>query len=105
MRSSFDGVVPADDRSAAQLPPVACRRLTDDLADVLAELHALDPDEVGLQEWRRPGDYLQRQLKRWHRQLQAHLPYRRPRRVVTTLLLLAKRRLQLPRRRLLLQDQ
>jgi len=64
-----DGVVPADDRSAALLSPTARRRLTDDLADVLAELHALDPDEVGLQHWRRPGDYLQRQLKRWHRQI------------------------------------
>jgi len=64
-----DGVVPADDRAAAQLSPAACRRLTSDLADVLAELHALDPDAVGLREWRRPGDYLQRQLKRWHRQI------------------------------------
>jgi len=66
-----DGVVPADDREAGQLSPAACRQLTDDLADVLAELHALDPDELGLQEWRRPGDYLQRQLKRWHRQIHA----------------------------------
>jgi aminoglycoside phosphotransferase (APT) family kinase protein len=66
-----DGVVPADDRSAAQLSPAARLRLTEDLADVLAALHALEPDAVGLAAWRRPGDYLQRQLHRWHRQIHA----------------------------------
>lgn len=64
-----DGIVPADDAAAAKLSPAAGRRLTDDLADVLVALHALEPDRVGLAHWRRPGDYLQRQLNRWHRQI------------------------------------
>jgi aminoglycoside phosphotransferase (APT) family kinase protein len=65
----MEGVVPVGDDAVAALSPAAGRRLTEDLADVLAALHALDPDAVGLGGWRRPGDYLQRQLKRWHRQL------------------------------------
>ena len=64
-----DGLVPADERAASALAPDARRHLTEDLADVLAALQALDPAEVGLTGWVRPGDYLQRQLKRWHRQL------------------------------------
>ncbi len=33
--------------------------------DVLADLHALDPDEVGLSDLGRPDAYVGRQLKRW----------------------------------------
>jgi aminoglycoside phosphotransferase (APT) family kinase protein len=65
----LDGIVPAGDAATAALSPAAGRRLTEGLADVLAALHSLDPDAVGLGDWARPGDYLQRQLKRWHRQL------------------------------------
>jgi aminoglycoside phosphotransferase (APT) family kinase protein len=65
----LDGIVPAGEAATATLPSAAGRRLTEDLADILAALHSVDPDAVGLGDWRRPGDYLQRQLKRWHRQL------------------------------------
>ncbi|NMI00834.1 phosphotransferase family protein [Pseudonocardia acidicola] len=41
------------------------------VVDVLADLHAVDPDAVGLGELRRPGSYLERQLRRWHRQVHA----------------------------------
>ncbi|MFC4950919.1 phosphotransferase family protein [Pseudonocardia sp. GCM10023141] len=37
--------------------------------DVLADLHAVDPDAVGLGDLRRSGSYLDRQLRRWHRQV------------------------------------
>jgi aminoglycoside phosphotransferase (APT) family kinase protein len=37
--------------------------------DVLADLHTVDPDAVGLGDLRRPGNYLERQLRRWHRQV------------------------------------
>jgi aminoglycoside phosphotransferase (APT) family kinase protein len=37
--------------------------------DVMADLHAVDPDAVGLGDLRRPGDYLERQLRRWHWQV------------------------------------
>ncbi|HEY0815161.1 MAG TPA: phosphotransferase family protein, partial [Pseudonocardia sp.] len=42
-----------------------------DTVDVLAALHAVDPDAVGLADLRRDGSYLQRQLRRWHRQVHA----------------------------------
>jgi len=64
-----DGLVPADENVAVALSVDARRHLSDDLADVLAALHALDPAEIGLADWARPGDFLQRQLKRWHRQI------------------------------------
>jgi aminoglycoside phosphotransferase (APT) family kinase protein len=46
------------------------------LADTLAELHALDPDEVGLAGFGRPEGYLERQVSRWRKQLAAS--YTRP---------------------------
>jgi aminoglycoside phosphotransferase (APT) family kinase protein len=42
-----------------------------DTVDVLAALHAVDPDAVGLADLRRDGSYLDRQLRRWHRQVHA----------------------------------
>ncbi len=39
------------------------------LVDTLVDLHALDPDAVGLGELGRKGDYCARQLKRWKRQI------------------------------------
>ncbi len=42
-----------------------------DTAEVLAALHAVDPDQVGLSDLRRDGSYLERQLRRWHRQVHA----------------------------------
>ena len=36
--------------------------------DVLAALHAVDVAEVGLDDLARPGNFVERQLKRWHRQ-------------------------------------
>lgn len=64
-----DGIVPGNRAAAEQLSVEARSRLTLDLADVLAELHGLDPAAEGLAHWGRPGDYLQRQLRRWHRQI------------------------------------
>ena len=42
-----------------------------DTADVLAALHAVDPDTAGLSDFRREGSYIARQLRRWHRQVHA----------------------------------
>ena len=41
------------------------------LVDVLAELHAVDPDEVGLGDLGRKEGYIERQLKRWSTQFEA----------------------------------
>jgi aminoglycoside phosphotransferase (APT) family kinase protein len=42
-----------------------------DLARVMALLHAVDPDAVGLSDFGRPGNYYERQIGRWSKQYQA----------------------------------
>jgi aminoglycoside phosphotransferase (APT) family kinase protein len=41
------------------------------LVDVLADLHSVDPDSVGLGDFGRPEGFLARQVKRWGKQLDA----------------------------------
>lgn len=41
------------------------------LMDVLADLHAVDPESVGLGEFGKPDGFLQRQVRRWSKQLEA----------------------------------
>jgi aminoglycoside phosphotransferase (APT) family kinase protein len=53
------------------LGPDACRTLGHRLVDVLADLHSLDPEAVGLGEFGRPDGYLTRQVARWRKQLDA----------------------------------
>jgi aminoglycoside phosphotransferase (APT) family kinase protein len=65
-----DGDVLGDEASGHRLEPGAPRRTAGlDAVDVLAALHAVDPDAVGLGDLRRSGSYLERQLRRWHRQV------------------------------------
>jgi aminoglycoside phosphotransferase (APT) family kinase protein len=47
------------------------RLVIEELIGVLIRLHRLDPRDVGLQDLGRPNGYLERQLRRWSRQLQA----------------------------------
>ncbi|MDI2132653.1 phosphotransferase family protein [Yinghuangia seranimata] len=47
------------------------RRAGEQLADVLAAIHAVDVDAVGLGDLGRREDYIGRQLRRWHRQWEA----------------------------------
>jgi aminoglycoside phosphotransferase (APT) family kinase protein len=42
--------------------------LTDALVDVLADLHAVDPEAIGLGDYGRPHGYLERQIRRWNGQ-------------------------------------
>jgi aminoglycoside phosphotransferase (APT) family kinase protein len=42
-----------------------------DLVDVLAALHAVDPQEVGLADFGRSGNYYARQISRWSKQYRA----------------------------------
>ena len=49
----------------AQVPEERRRDLGFSFIDVLAELHALDPDEIGLGDLGRKDAYVARQLKRW----------------------------------------
>ena len=66
-----DGDVLGDEASGHRLEPAARHAAGLDAVDVLAALHAVEPDAVGLADLRRPGSYLERQLRRWHRQVHA----------------------------------
>jgi aminoglycoside phosphotransferase (APT) family kinase protein len=54
------------------------RRLSENMLDVLAALHAVVPEEVGLGGWGRPQGYLERQIRRWTQQWEASSTSPRP---------------------------
>lgn len=61
-------------RRAAELAPLGPRRtrtIAEGLVDTLAALHAVDPAAVGLADFGRPRGYLERQVRRWKKQLDA----------------------------------
>jgi aminoglycoside phosphotransferase (APT) family kinase protein len=51
--------------------PERRRAVGEALVDVLADLHTIDPSEVGLAEFGRPDGFMERQLRRWSRQWEA----------------------------------
>ena len=53
------------------LGPVRVRALSIRMVEVLADLHAVDPGEVGLGDFGRPEGFLARQVQRWRKQLDA----------------------------------
>jgi aminoglycoside phosphotransferase (APT) family kinase protein len=60
-------------RTAGQLEAIGetpTRDLADAMVDVLATLHAVVPAEVGLAEFGRPAGFLERQVRRWGKQLE-----------------------------------
>jgi aminoglycoside phosphotransferase (APT) family kinase protein len=64
------GRVLRDASAARELTLDERAALGDHLIDVLADLHAVDPDAVGLGDLGRKEAYIQRQLKRWYGQYQ-----------------------------------
>lgn len=66
-----DGQVLRERAQLEQLDGAAATALADELIDVLVRLHRLDPEQVGLGDLGRPVGYLERQLRRWTRQLEA----------------------------------
>ncbi len=61
-------------QKAAELEPLGAERvrtITERLVDTLVDLHAVDYREVGLAEFGRPDGYLNRQVARWQKQLEA----------------------------------
>ncbi|GGP53767.1 phosphotransferase family protein [Saccharothrix coeruleofusca] len=53
------------------LTPDKAAALSDRLVDVLVDLHAVDPAQVGLGDFGRPDGFLRRQVARWGKQLEA----------------------------------
>jgi aminoglycoside phosphotransferase (APT) family kinase protein len=67
-----DAEIVRDEHDAAELLTEDARvELAGSMIDVLASLHALDPDEIGLGTLGRHDGYVERQLKRWRRQWEA----------------------------------
>ncbi|GLZ47042.1 acyl-CoA dehydrogenase [Actinomycetospora sp. NBRC 106375] len=62
------GKVLNDTESGAAVPEKARTNVGTSTVDVLAALHAVEPAAVGLDDLARPGNFVERQLKRWHRQ-------------------------------------
>lgn len=61
-------------RTAEELAPLGAERTRNailGLVDTLVELHAVDPESVGLSDFGRPEGFLDRQLRRWGKQLDA----------------------------------
>lgn len=67
-----DGHIIRDSATAEKVLTAEQRRTAgESLVDVLADIHAVDPDAVGLGDLGRKDGYIERQLKRWYKQFQA----------------------------------
>lgn len=65
-----DGIPYRSAKELADLGEETTARLGHEMIDVLARLHTVDPDAVGLGDFGRPEGFLARQVKRWARQLE-----------------------------------
>jgi len=54
-----------------ELGPDRTRGITERMVDTLVALHAVDPADVGLSDFGRPDGYLERQVRRWKKQLES----------------------------------
>ncbi|AQA01504.1 hypothetical protein BVC93_02580 [Mycobacterium sp. MS1601] len=66
-----DGVVYRKEADLAQLDPAQAQGLSFGFIDALADLHLVDHQAVGLGAFGRPDGYLERQVRRWIRQLES----------------------------------
>lgn len=66
-----DGDVLHDATHAAAVPAAQRRSIGEQVIDILADLHMIDPDHVGLGNFGRREGYVARQLKRWTGQWEA----------------------------------
>lgn len=65
------GTVLGDEAAGRAFPEGSRLRAAEATIDTMAALHKVDPHEVGLSDMIRPGGYVERQLRRWHRQVHA----------------------------------
>ena len=56
------------DCALPELPPAERPGIYMAMADALAKLHRARPEEIGLSDYGRPGNYFERQIARWTRQ-------------------------------------
>ena len=63
-----EGVIYRDGADLAALTADDARRVSEALVDVLAAIHAVDYEAVGLGEFGRPDGFLERQVRRWGEQ-------------------------------------
>jgi aminoglycoside phosphotransferase (APT) family kinase protein len=64
-----EGTPYRSDKQLAALGPARTRSIADALVDTLVDLHAVDPAAAGLGDFGRPEGFLERQLRRWKKQL------------------------------------
>jgi aminoglycoside phosphotransferase (APT) family kinase protein len=69
--SFVEGTVFRTYEQLADVRPSAATELADGFIDVLARLHSVDAEAVGLGDLGRPSGYLERQVRRWGKQLEA----------------------------------
>ncbi len=65
------GTVYREPRQVAELTVRQRQDLSWQLMDILADLHSIDPESVGLGDFGRPQGFLERQVRRWSKQLAA----------------------------------
>ncbi len=82
-----EGKVLHDGESARSVPEDDRQALGLHVVDVLARLHGIDPDQVGLGDLGRKEAYLARQLKRWTKQWEASKTHEIPEMEATARLL------------------
>ncbi len=63
-----DGVILRDTTAVSGLTREAARACSEELVDVLARIHAVDYEAVGLGDFGRPDGFLERQVRRWGQQ-------------------------------------
>jgi aminoglycoside phosphotransferase (APT) family kinase protein len=63
-----DGIVLDSPERAVELPTALRPTVSEHLVDVLADLHAVDVDQVGLGDLAKRDGYVERQVKRWSAQ-------------------------------------
>ncbi|MBS1675260.1 MAG: phosphotransferase family protein [Actinobacteria bacterium] len=69
--SRVDGIPYRTADELRRLGPQRTRAISENLVDTLVTLHAVDPDAVGLADFGRPEGFVQRQVRRWHTQMQS----------------------------------
>lgn len=63
-----DGIIYRDGAALAELRPADALALSEELVDVLATIHRVDYDAVGLDGFGHPDGFLERQIRRWGEQ-------------------------------------